>query len=385
MERKNLADLVEAIQAINPDSRESIDLFARAFFETIIAGLKKDNFVKIKGFGTFKLITVSSRESVDVNTGERIEIDGHSKISFTPDTNIKDIVNKPFAHLQSVVINEGTDVSQMGLADNEKVEEIHKGLEQMANPHTDNSNPQSAIKMDAAEVSPLVEVSIEEETEQPEITLEEEVTVPQETDKQSVAEKTDTDTETSETPEQTPKEEEEPTADEDEYDDSEDYVQPSKPRLWWIWIAVAAIVFFAIGYLAGHANILNLEFSRSNTPAATVKQKPQAATADKSVATEKNQNKAQNDSSIAQTANSPKKKEYKPIMEILPGDEYMIVGQKELHELKEGENITILAKQIYGSKECVKYIIRFNNISNPDVIPIGTKLKIPELVPAAEK
>ncbi len=129
MERKNLADLIEAIQTINPDSRENIEAFTKTFFNAIINGLHKDRFVKVKGLGTFKLIDVSSRESVDVNTGQRIEISGHSKITFTPDQSIKDAVNKPFAHLQAVVINEGTDVSQMGLADGKAVEDIRLKLE----------------------------------------------------------------------------------------------------------------------------------------------------------------------------------------------------------------------------------------------------------------
>ena len=68
-------------------------------------------------------------------------------------------------------------------------------------------------------------------------------------------------------------------------------------------------------------------------------------------------------------------------MPIVTGDKYIIIGEQEPHILKQGENITRIAKQTYGSRELAKYIIRFNNISNPDIVPVGTKLKIPKLAP----
>lgn len=61
---------------------------------------KKDKYVKIKGLGAFKLIDVESRESVNVNTGERFEIQGHTKVSFTPEPALKDIINKPLRILK---------------------------------------------------------------------------------------------------------------------------------------------------------------------------------------------------------------------------------------------------------------------------------------------
>ena len=70
--------------------------------------LENEKTVKIKGLGTFKLVDVDSRESVNVNTGERFQIKGHTKVSFTPDTNLRDTINKPFAHFETVVLNEGT-------------------------------------------------------------------------------------------------------------------------------------------------------------------------------------------------------------------------------------------------------------------------------------
>lgn len=71
--------------------------------------LATEKYVKVKGFGTFKLTEVDSRESVNVNTGERIEIQGHTKVSFTPDTTMKDLINKPFAHFETVILNDGVE------------------------------------------------------------------------------------------------------------------------------------------------------------------------------------------------------------------------------------------------------------------------------------
>ena len=85
------------------DSHDAED-FVRAFVDTILEGLQNDRLVKIKGFGTFKLTAVKDRESINVNTGERILISGHDKISFTPDAVMRDLVNKPFAQFETVVL-----------------------------------------------------------------------------------------------------------------------------------------------------------------------------------------------------------------------------------------------------------------------------------------
>ena len=87
--------------------------FVDAFFEIISSELKNGNQVKIKGLGTFKVQAVKPRESVNVNTGERVLIEGHDKISFTPDTVMKELVNKPFSQFETVVINDGVDTEEL--------------------------------------------------------------------------------------------------------------------------------------------------------------------------------------------------------------------------------------------------------------------------------
>ena len=84
--------------------KKTCEAFARTLFEVVEEALLSDKFVKVKGFGTFKLVAVSDRESVNINTGERFQISGHTKISFTPDNSMKDLVNRPFAHFEAVDI-----------------------------------------------------------------------------------------------------------------------------------------------------------------------------------------------------------------------------------------------------------------------------------------
>lgn len=83
------------------------------FVDIINEGLREERLVKIKGLGTFKMMSINARESVDVNTGERILLEGREKISFTPDATIKELVNKPFAQFETVMLNPGVDFSDI--------------------------------------------------------------------------------------------------------------------------------------------------------------------------------------------------------------------------------------------------------------------------------
>ena len=107
MAKISLSNIAEELAVKGALTREAADNFVRAIVETIEKGLHDDNIVKIKGLGTFKLMEVSDRGSIDVNTGERITIKGHTKVSFTPDSAMKEFVNRPFAHFEPTELNEG--------------------------------------------------------------------------------------------------------------------------------------------------------------------------------------------------------------------------------------------------------------------------------------
>lgn len=106
-EKVTLQYLIELFSKENRIAKDRGDSFVKAFFDLIREGLEKDRIVKIKGLGTFKIIDIEPRESVNVNTGERFQIEGHSKVSFTPDASLKEIVNQPFADFETVILNEG--------------------------------------------------------------------------------------------------------------------------------------------------------------------------------------------------------------------------------------------------------------------------------------
>ena len=109
MSKLNIYDLCSVLVAKNGlDDKES-HRFIKAMFDIIQEGLDEDKIVKVKGLGTFKIIEVDDRESINVNTGERVLIEGHSKLTFTPDSVMKEIVNKPFSQFETVILNEGVD------------------------------------------------------------------------------------------------------------------------------------------------------------------------------------------------------------------------------------------------------------------------------------
>ena len=108
-----LQDIADFLCYRSGITKREAEQFVRAFFEVIQQGLERDQYVKIKGFGTFKLVEVGQRESVNINTGERFQINGHTKVSFTPDTSLKDLVNRPFSHFQTVILNDETAIEEL--------------------------------------------------------------------------------------------------------------------------------------------------------------------------------------------------------------------------------------------------------------------------------
>ena len=89
--------------------REAAEQFVEKMFDVLSKGIETDRQVKVKGLGTFKVVPVASRKSVDVNTGEPIVIEGRDKVSFTPDSAMRELVNRPFSQFETVPINDGVD------------------------------------------------------------------------------------------------------------------------------------------------------------------------------------------------------------------------------------------------------------------------------------
>lgn len=113
MSKSNISRLAKSISSKHGLTQAEAERFISKMFEVANVGLHEDKLLKIKWLGTFKVTPVKDRESVDVNTGERIVIEGRDKISFTPDNILKEIVNKPFAQFETVVVNDGVDFSDI--------------------------------------------------------------------------------------------------------------------------------------------------------------------------------------------------------------------------------------------------------------------------------
>lgn len=102
----NMQHLVDLMAERNGTTKKSEEHFLKEFFALIQEGLLQDSYVKIKGLGTFKLMEVENRSSVNVNTGKPIDIEGHTKVSFTTDSELKELINKPFANFENVILHD---------------------------------------------------------------------------------------------------------------------------------------------------------------------------------------------------------------------------------------------------------------------------------------
>ncbi len=122
MAKISIQELANVLVERRKLNRRDASLFVSAMFDIVQQRLETDKLVKVKGLGTFKIIDVEDRESVNVNTGERVLIEGHGKITFTPDSLLKELVNKPFAQFETVVLNDGVDFDDMDNTDSEVAE-----------------------------------------------------------------------------------------------------------------------------------------------------------------------------------------------------------------------------------------------------------------------
>lgn len=167
MSKISLSDLVQRLAEKSGISLLDAELFIRKMFDVANEGLQSDKLVKMKWLGTFKVMAVKDRESVDVNTGERIIIEGRDKISFTPDNILKEIVNKPFAQFETVVVNDGVDFDEIDRKF-ENAEEDGSVFDSTLEcvPDSDNSSLESFVEQDSPVTSGVIDF-LDEENDAP--------------------------------------------------------------------------------------------------------------------------------------------------------------------------------------------------------------------------
>lgn len=167
MSKISLSDLAQRLAEKSGISLQDAELFIRKMFDVANEGLQSDKLVKMKWLGTFKVMAVKDRESVDVNTGERIIIEGRDKISFTPDNILKEIVNKPFAQFETVVVNDGVDFDEIDRKF-EKSEEDGPVFDSMLEcvPDSENYSVESFVEQDSPATSGVIDF-LDEENDAP--------------------------------------------------------------------------------------------------------------------------------------------------------------------------------------------------------------------------
>ena len=167
MSKISLSDLAQRLAEKSGISQQDAELFIRKMFDVANEGLQSDKLVKMKWLGTFKVMAVKDRESVDVNTGERIIIEGRDKISFTPDNILKEIVNKPFAQFETVVVNDGVDFDEIDRKFENAEEDgpvSDSTLESV--PDSENSSVESFVEQDSPATSGVIDF-LDEENDAP--------------------------------------------------------------------------------------------------------------------------------------------------------------------------------------------------------------------------
>ena len=163
MSKISLSDLAQRLAEKSGISLQDAELFIRKMFDVANEGLQSDKLVKMKWLGTFKVMAVKDRESVDVNTGERIIIEGRDKISFTPDNILKEIVNKPFAQFETVVVNDGVDFDEIDRKFENAEEDgpvSDSTLECVSD--SENSSVESFVEQDSSATSGVIDFLDEE-------------------------------------------------------------------------------------------------------------------------------------------------------------------------------------------------------------------------------
>ena len=141
----NLQDLIDLLISSGIVTKEEAETFAVELFNVIEQGLSDDELTKIKDFGTFKLTSIQERESIDVNTQEKILIPAHRRVSFLPAQTLKNIVNKPFAHFETTPLNDGIILENIeqdslsGNIENEEEEDFIEEIDKSINDKLDNA------------------------------------------------------------------------------------------------------------------------------------------------------------------------------------------------------------------------------------------------------
>lgn len=415
----NLQQLARKVAMKKRISQKSAEAFLREFFDAIIQNVTADKIVKITGLGSFKIIEVLERESVNVNTGERITIPGHTKLSFTPDNALKETVNKPFADFQTVVINDGTNLEEMekvpsdevmqeASSSEEEVEDVENDIDTVSDPEPESEETPESESEETPE--PESEETPESESEE---TLE---TEPAPEPVSEVDSEAEPDAEVSSETEPVPvdaSETAEPVSEvTPKIDSAPKHVLEGTPQAealrrhhssrhhsskkvramtsaekWALTLGI--ILLCVISYLMGYYKL----FGPSSND--DVKVEVAAAEEEETESPPIEKESVEDSSSLSKdTVSAVPIVEEEPVAPtevversqeeairptLVLGKKYKITGTRKKYVIKRGDYLAKIAEDEYGVKEFAKYIIAHNHFSNPNNIPVGKEILLPEL------
>lgn len=396
MGKITLSNIAEELAAKSKITREAADSFMHAFIASIDKGLQEDSMVKVKGLGTFKLLEVSDRSSVDVNTGDRITIKGYRKVSFTPDSAMKELVNRPFAHFEPTELNDGYPTEEEAIEDTATTDTATEEKAAEETVPTEEVNKEETIADKAAE-----------EVEEPE-TLRTETKCEIIQDERESTKQQNTGQRSQTVCEETKREEAQPK-------------QRRKKRHAYVWTVILLLMTMATGAYYHYATVslaekqssdeekgqssmiikpnlqeeLGMEWEESPKEQSLPPMEEQGTTAPKEQgdSTEPTVPTAQDRGNQALekerlTAETPpplvpitKDLQNKSLKDITPADttDYRIAGTLVTHELRNGETIIYLTKKYYGDKRLWPYIVKHNQMNDFNNVAIGQMINIPIL------
>lgn len=371
-EKVTLQELVELFAQKCQLNEADAELFVKEFLSLIEEALTHDKYVKVKGLGTFKLINIEARKSVDVNTGETIEIKGHTRVSFIPEAGLRDLINKPFAHFQSVLLKD-----EVHFADLPEEGVLPEGAEES---ESDTDTTETDVFFSSIEQQP--EASCPEVAADPSVEEKEEPT--EAADTETLVQEMDIPEADAAVPER----------------DKERHIP-------WCMIASILLVGIFIGGLITWALTSGRRYVPEEVVEYLMQQKQQQKVApvvsDSSKVADTLTVKV--DSSQIQRGQRPDTvKQEQKVVTATPAQtrknettagvpakretladtvEYQITGTQASYTLRPGESLVRVALKFYGNKKLWPYLVKHNKsiIKNPDNVPVGTTIQIPQLTP----
>lgn len=374
MAKISITDLAGVIAKQRKLSTKDVEKFISAMFLVVDKGLDADRLVKIKGLGTFKVTSVKPRESINVNTGARVVIEGHDKVSFTPDTSMRDLINKPFAQFETVVLKDDVDFSDIehDNSDEEKRESVASNTEkEVQKEKTISSNEEEIAPQDMVQENVL---EIKDDKEDSPVTANI-VVSGEDGNPNDVIERRESSTITSNTNTYERGENvmvEQANVDKEEFVDTQEWVSRSQYKHSIIIGVLSAVICLFIGLLVGiyilgdfnHDKVAKSEFAT-----------PQVTMADKDSMTNAKVNPAPG---IKTSANKTEDEVDFDKMNADPRVKmgaYNIVGIDTIITLKSGQTMKSYCRSTLGSG----MLCYFQVLNDTTELGEGAKMKVPKV------